>query len=327
MRIAVVTSFVAGEMINFLREVELVKSASLYADSIEVLSFSSLVYTGWGAIPPDEAEALRSALITADDTGHLPAFTTTNDRVAADSGVNELLPAVRARLIRLNDRLPATGDVWGAFLEEIIRYLVDPNYVVLLDDRLSGIVARMIADGRVQPTEQDLAASTEAVIGVGLIARLPSFTEIPMDEILDLRRDLHHPLARYRAAVANMRSQKLDPYSPSRNEIIDFLWRQKIEPSLIEIEEELRQHGLVKEIARSLGADIRDVIKGLPLRSTLAMVAGDAMQMETVITASAAAALSITAPVIDASAKRRDARRKVSHHDFYYLYRLNRAAR
>lgn len=64
MRIAVITAFRAGEVISFLREAALVKSASLYADAVEVLSFSSLVYTDWGAIPPEQAEQLRNAFIT-----------------------------------------------------------------------------------------------------------------------------------------------------------------------------------------------------------------------------------------------------------------------
>lgn len=244
MRIAVITSFIAGERINFFREVALVKSASLYADTIEVLSFSSLVYTDWGAIAPEEAEALRRALIAPHGVETLPKFTTTSDRISADSGVNELLPALREDLIRINDRVPSTGDVWGAFIEEIVRYLSDPDYVVLLDDRLSGIVADLIAQGRVTPTGQDIAGSSEAVLGAGLIARLPSFTEIPMNEVLDLRRDLEGPLVRYRSAVAGLRSQELDPYSPARDEIIDLVWRQHVAPALLEIEEDLKSTGL-----------------------------------------------------------------------------------
>lgn len=326
MRIAVITTFVAGEMINFFREAALVKSASLYADAIEVLSFSSLVYTDWGAIDADEASALKRALITPEESNRLPTFTTKSDRVAADSGVNELLPAVRANLISINDRLPSTGDVWGSFIEEIVRYLADPEYVVLLDDRLSGIVSSLISKGRVAPTQQDLEGSAEAVLGAGLIARLPSFTEIPMDEILDLRRDLQGPLVRYRSAVAGMRSQELDPYSPSRNEVIDFVWRQQVAPALLDIEEDLREHGLIRELARSLRADIRDVVKGLPLRSALAVAGGSAAQFDETIQAAAAAVFGLIPTISDAGANRRDARREIARRDFYYLYRLNRAA-
>ncbi len=175
--------------------------------------------------------------------------------------------------------------MWGAFIEEIVRYLSDPDYVVLRDDRLSGIVAHLIAQGRVTPTAQDIAGSSEAVLGAGLIARLPSFTEIPMNEVLDLRRDLEGPLVRYRSAVAGLRSQELDPYSPARDEIIDLVWRQHVAPALLEIEEDLKEHGLIRELARSLSADVRDVIKGLPLRSTLAVVAGNAAQFDATIEA------------------------------------------
>ncbi|WP_036968873.1 hypothetical protein [Promicromonospora kroppenstedtii] len=84
MRIAVITTFGAGEVVDFVRETALVKSASLYADAIEVLSFASLVYTQWDAIEPDEAAALQQALTAPDASGLLPTFTPKSDRIAAD---------------------------------------------------------------------------------------------------------------------------------------------------------------------------------------------------------------------------------------------------
>lgn len=172
MRLAVITAFRAGELISFVREVALVKSASLYADSIDVLSFSSLVYTDWGGLPEEEVELLRSAFAGPDGADNVPQFTTTSDRLASDSGVNELLPAVREGLITVNDRLPSTGDVWGAFVDEMLRYFNDPSYVVLLDDFLGEIAAQAIRQGRVRKEAMRQADSAEAVIGAGLIARL-----------------------------------------------------------------------------------------------------------------------------------------------------------
>jgi hypothetical protein len=322
-RIAVITAFRAGEVISFLREAALVKSASLYADAVEVLSFSSLVYTDWGAIPPEQAEQLRNAFIHPDATGDLPAFTTSSDRVSTESGVNELLPAVREGLLAINDRIPREGDVWGAFIDEIVRYLNDPTYVVLLDDFLGGIAAAAVRDGRANLSSAAHSASVEAVIGAGLIARLPAFTEIPMGEVLDLRRDLNSPLVRYRAAVSAMRADDLDPHSSSREAAIDFLWRQKVAPALLELEEQLKDHGLVKELARSLGADIRSVVTGAPLRASLALGAGTALQMDAVAGAVAAGVAAFAPPVIDGFNARGKARRSVQRSDFYYLYRLN----
>lgn len=322
MQIAVVTTWVAGEVIHFRRETELVKAASLYADRIEVLSLSSLVYTDWGGIGPDDAAALREALVAPTGAATLPRFTTTSDRVAADSGVNDLLPAVRERLIHLNDQIPSTGDVWGAFMAELIRYLQDPNFLVLLDDRLSGIVTRLIASGQVQPSVGDRARASEAVLGTGLIARLPAFTEIPMSEVLELRRDLAGPLVRYRSAVTRLRAQEFDPYSPQRVEVVEYLWREQVEPALLDIREQLAEHALIRELARTIRADLRDLVKGAPTRAGVAVLAGAVANLDTAVSVAAAGVLGVVPPIADAVAARKAAQDEVQRRDFYYLYRL-----
>lgn len=324
MRIAVVTSYRAPERINFFREVDLVKAAALYADSIEVLSFSSLVYTDWGAVPEDQAQMLREAIYRPGNTSDMPTFETTSDRVAADSGVNGLLPAIRERLVTVNDSLPRTGDVWGAFVDEMIRYFNDPTCVVLLDDLLGDILAHAIQDGRARVTSTARTSAAEAVIGAGLIARLPAFTEIPMGEVLDLRRDLNGPLVRYRSAVSRLRTDEIDPFSRDRERIVDQLWRQHVAPALLEIEDSLADHGLVRELARSLGADIRSVVSGMPLRASVAVGLGGLTELGAAVQAVAASVISLTPPVTEAYGNRSKARAAVARGDFYYLYRLNR---
>lgn len=66
---------------------------------------------------------------------------------------------------------------------------------------------------------------------------------------------------------------------------------------------QLCEHTLVRELARSLGSDIRDVVKGLPLRSTLAVIACSAVQLNSTIEAAAAALASLAPPIADAQAK------------------------
>lgn len=325
MRLAVITAFRAGEVISFSREVALVKSASLYADSIDVLSFSSLVYTDWGGLPKDEVDLLRTAFSGPGGTDYVPKFTTSSDRLAADSGVNELLPAVREGLITVNDRLPSTGDVWGAFVVEMLRYFNDPSYVVLLDDFLGGIAAQAIRQGRVHKEALRRDDSAEAVIGAGLIARLPAFTEIPMLEVLELRRDLAGPLVRYRSAVASLRTDAIDPYSPSREEVVDLLWRERVAPALLDMTEQLAEHGLIREIARSFGTDVRAVISGLPLRASLTIGAGSALQLGTAVEAVAAGIAALAPPVVAGVGSRQQTRLDIQKGDFYYLYRLNQS--
>lgn len=324
MRIAVISSFAAGERIDFRREVDLVKAASLYADEVEVLSFSSLVFTEWDAVEPEEATALSDALAGRDLTP-MPEVHPRSQRIRADTGINELLPAIGAALVSVNKGLPRTGDVWGAFVAEIVRCLEDPSILALVDTRLSTIVANLIETGRASPSSAATQNATEAVIGAGLISRLPTFTEIPMDELLDLRTDLATPLHRYRSVVAGLRSTDLDPYSHDREAEIDALWRKSVEPELDAIREGLAQHTLIKDLARSLGTDLREILTGAPLRAGLTAVLANALEMNETVSLAAAGTIGLAPTVIQGVRSRGTQRAALQQRDLYYLYRLQRA--
>ena len=147
-----------------------------------------------------------------------------------------------------------------------------------------------------------------------------------MDEILELRRDLQGPLIRYRSAVAGMRSQELDPYSPSRNEVIEFIWRQQVAPALLEIEEDLREHGLIRNERACCALTYATWSKGCLFARHWPWPVEARRNLMRLIQAAAAAVFGLIPTISDAGANRRDARRKIARRDFYYLYRLNRAA-
>lgn len=65
----------------------------------------------------------------------------------------------------------------------------------------------------------------QAAVGSRLVARLPAFPGVPLDEILDLRCDLAAPLGRYRTAVVRLSDRlQAGPFDRDLPDEIDDLW-------------------------------------------------------------------------------------------------------
>lgn len=259
------------------------------------------------------------------------------------SGMDELWPAVRSGLVKLegvgtggrgNIRaedlawvfLPGSdgaSEMMEKWQTKMTELLSDPQERLLLDEQISGVVREMTAqDASIIPRQTHRLAS-EAAVGTGLIARLPAFPNVPMDELLSLRSDLDEPLSRYRMA-----SQKLAgllnavSFSLDWRSEIDELWRNEVKPSVVAVEDELTEHALVREIAKSAREDARFIITG---GSALVATIGTTVGLQTALQTAVATAFGsgITA-AWKGIGSARAARQKVGRDDLYYLVYINR---
>jgi hypothetical protein len=143
-------------------------------------------------------ETLRSSMAQMRDVA---------EQLRVESGLAELEPAIRRKLVRFNEALRLTEEpdtVIAAFIQQLKQYLQDPNWFVLLDDSVASLARSMISEGMIKPPQRAISNSGEAALGTGFLARLPAFPGAPMDELLDLRRDLGEPLGRYRRQVSRL---------------------------------------------------------------------------------------------------------------------------
>ena len=75
----------------------------------------------------------------------------------------------------------------------------------------------------------------------------------PMDEVLDLRRNLDELLGRYRRRISHLRGElRTDPFDEHIQAEIDAVWRTEVEPAVGEIRQAMSEHRLVKEQLRAL---------------------------------------------------------------------------
>ncbi len=243
------------------------------------------------------------------------------------SGGAELLTGFQAGVLSLSHSGFASEDSdvdgtiarWVGLLKDLLR---DGRTRLVFDDDVAALIRSMIEEGLVEPDALSLKHASEAAVGSGLIARLPAFPQAPLDELLDLRSDLGDPLVRYRRAVmrlaSKLRSRAFDVEAAVE---LDDLWHEEVAPVLVELEERFADHGLVREIARQLGEDLKSLI-----REGAALYVGlDRLTtVDAWISATAAAAAPVAAAAAKGAAASHVVRRQLEEHDLFYLYSLQR---
>lgn len=260
-------------------------------------------------------------------TGPLAELQSVGDRLVDESGANQLAPAIAGGLLTFSDaglgEASNVGDLGEPFGRRLAQLMLDPKRHLVFDDRIADLAAAMIAEGYVIPDRIATARSKVAHVGNGLLARLPVFPDAPLDELIDLRTDLDGPLSRYRGAAARL-AAKLEgsPFTPDVQLEIDNIWHAEVQPALADIEEEMPDHGLVRDIAKHLGTDVKaallsaNVFVGMNALTTLSGW----------LDAAATAVGPFASAVSGAARERSQARDAAQVQEFYYLYAVRERA-
>ncbi len=384
MVIAVSPAGTSGEL-KMSKEIELVRSAVLYADTIELVSpFGSILSSvahyrssdaesmnrSFADLSDAELDAVAGGLLSdenRDQFRHQIELASLDnqeirrryglqagpmirqlaptraaldeaarqtregfDEIVASSGSEELLPALESGVVTLSPLGEFSSSdperMMHAFAARLTDALADPDARVLFDDSAAQLAQEMIEAEQARPSTLMEQHAKEARVGTGLIVRLPAFPDTPLDELLDLRGDLDKPLARYRREVNYLgRTLTRNPFGPAASAEVDDVWRFQVSPALDDLREELADHGLVKEIARSTSSDAKSIVytaagpsvymgmQALTELNELALWTGAAL------TGSAAVHHSIKGLI-----QRNQVRRRIEKHDLFYLLELDR---
>lgn len=203
------------------------------------------------------------------------------------------------------------------FRGRLTQALDEPGSTVLLDDVTSEFLNK---SGRYADGLPDVAGSRSlrAAVGTGLVERLPTFPDAPMEDVLEAREELAEGRAAYRSSVkelaAKLQSSALEPTLPSE---IDELWHDTVHPAL----KDLRKTVNTTRIAWKAGKRLVTDLGGLP--SILVAVVGlgelaAALPSPTTVTA-------LVGRVAAAGAQEAfQARAAVQQHDLVYLLDVNR---
>jgi hypothetical protein len=349
LRVAVVTFQDPQKSNSLSYDVELVRSAILYADHVEVVSLVGMLFA---SVLSAKAQLSQLSMLTAliskpqlkvlrpllqSVTGKLRgARGDALERMAGEilseleldlreSGGDELIAGAAAGVVTTRDWVSAPGSVSSSperWLEVLRDLLSDPYEHVLLGDQVDVVVKALVEDGTISPGILAMKHAGEAAVGSGLIARLPAFPQAPLSELLDVRSDLSSSLARYRTATVRLSSQlQARSFDPEIRAEIDDLWINEVAPVLAELEELFFQHTLIREIARTTGKDLKTlIIEGAALFTAVTAT----HVLGAVVAASVAAAAPALQAAVDGTLRVSRNRRAAERNDLFFLYEAQR---
>lgn len=256
--------------------------------------------------------------------------------VVESTGADELEPALDAGIVTV---APVGGDLESAlrmatgrgnpletereveaWVDAVKQRMIDSRTRLLLDDQSEDHVRLLLKEGVIAPDAVGLRLAGTAAVGAGLVSRLPTFPHVPMDELLDFRRDMAAPLTRYRAAVSRFSGQLPSLADAQLRDGVSQLWEAEVAPALLEIDETLSDSSFLKEAARAASKNVGEYLAG---GAAIWTGLGAFSELNHLVAAAIAAAPKTGQVVADAAIAAHSARQGARRHDLFYLHAID----
>lgn len=260
--------------------------------------------------------------------------------VLESTGADELAPALAAGVVKV---ARVGGDIESAlkaatgrrddsgtdkevaqWVSEVRQRLNDRRTRLLFDDEAEEHVREMLTEGVLPPDQVGLRLASKAAIGAGFVARLPSFSLAPMDELIDLRKELAEPLVRYRGAVSRFSGQIPTLEEAELRAGVSDLWESDVAPALLEVNELLAEHTFTKEVARAAGKSVGAYIAA---GASIWLGLGAATDINSLAAAAVASAPKAAQTVVDSIMATGDGKRAVMKREMFYLHAVEASLR
>lgn len=256
-------------------------------------------------------------------------------RAALKAGVVEVAPLVGGNHLGLvgsslraatgGDESDLTDDLLHSWLGELLQMLRDPSSFPLLDAASAGLVRALEGVERVDVNSEALRRSSEVTAASQFVEYMPYFAQMPLDEVLDLRRELQAPLARFRSEMVKIsRDFRSRPIDPVFMQEVEDAWRERVAPALAEVRELLAEHGLLREAASVIRGDFRRL--AAEAGGVFAVANLPALDLSALLAAGLGTALAGTDTMLRAVNETRRALSQAQSNAFYFLHRVAEAA-
>lgn len=238
-----------------------------------------------------------------------------------DLGVGMESAVIAAGAKQRGEPRPSNDAEVQRWVDEVASRLGDSRTRLLFDEDAGEFVNAMLDEGVISVSQAGLRLAGKAAIGAGFVARLPAFTEAPMDELLDVRSDLDGTLTRYRAAVSRFSVDLPRALGKDLDQEVEHLWETNVNPALVELDELLHQHAFVRELARLGGLD---VAKYMAYATGMYVGLGAASDLGQVAASIASAAPGVVEASTRALLGRNAGSAEARRHELFYLHEVDR---
>ena len=209
-------------------------------------------------------------------------------------------------------------DVLEEYIDQVSVAVADGSTYPVFDDLTGDFVAEAVHAGLITLTGTSADRSRYGGISSDFLRRLPLFETVSLSDIMDIRRVLEGPLRGFRLAIASfsgeIRSAAWDPGFPDEANV---LFREKVEPEVKRIEEEVRQNAGLAEFAW------RTARHGTT-PAAFGGVIGAVSDLPTLAGAAAGALPILGAAGFKALADRREKLKEIHANQLYFYYRADR---
>jgi hypothetical protein len=338
------------------RELELVKSALLYADEVTICSANSTLLASLAAIAElnddqklkfiqEVAPAFRPELVERVATlrrflskrqqggegfrlalqaraGLDGAWKEVREHVARmldSAGASELEPAIRQGLVRIDllDLQQSSGDMARAYETRLQRYLSDPSMYSLFDDDTGRLVRAGREAGIFVISSSGERRATEAGLASGLIAELPTFPAADMDRILETRVAVEDHVARFRRSVNDLRGYlEKTALQEGFRDEVADIYTRDVQAAMEEIRVALKAPHVTRMILRA-GLD------ATPLSGVFGLVAFEVGHLGPIASALVAGTSFALSAVNNQREQRLKRESEAAKNDLFFLYRAN----
>jgi hypothetical protein len=207
----------------------------------------------------------------------------------------------------------------SAFLDKLSDHLSAGKEYLIFDERIADLTRSAIEAWVFKPASGPTGRSAQVMTASGLMARLPTFPDATVDEILDIRAELMPALVQFRAAMVGLSKDfKQSAWETGFEDQVQDAWVGSVHPAIEEIDESVRANKSLLMLASDLTGGLKGSLPGLAILGS--GTAGHDGRQQAV-----GAALTATGTLLEAVRARRETVQQIRMQPFYFMYDLNRA--
>jgi hypothetical protein len=165
-------------------------------------------------------------------------FVSAWNELKSNLGVNKLDQAIKSGLLEVYT---------------IPESVIPDNTFPLLDENVFKMFKENMGEREINFTETEEERLKQIGLVFEIFKRLPNFENATINEVIDIRKTLEKPLIRFRSAIIDMSETiKYEPWSKNFKYDVEKLFYRKIEPSILEIEEECKTNKYLLELVNTI---------------------------------------------------------------------------
>lgn len=217
-----------------------------------------------------------------------------------------------------NDQVHADQMV-NSFIGKLSEHLSSGREYLIFDEKIASLTRAAIGVGLFKPAKGPAGRCAQAMTASGLMARLPTFPDATVDEILDIRSELSPALTQFRGAMVTLSKEFEQPaWDKGFEDEVQDAWVESVHPAVEAIDESVRSNKSLLTVASDATGAMKGSAPGLA-------ILGAGMMGHDSLAAAAGGAVSATGALLQAMRARTNTARQIRMQPFYFVYALNQA--